>query len=31
LRRLEWEHRLDRLDQHLETLKDEGDDHGTSI
>src|SRR5271168_4552815 len=28
-RRTEWEHRLDRLGQYLETLKDEGDDHGT--
>jgi DNA-binding transcriptional ArsR family regulator len=26
-RRIEWEHRLDRLGQYLETLKDQGDDH----
>ncbi|HUZ65669.1 MAG TPA: metalloregulator ArsR/SmtB family transcription factor [Acetobacteraceae bacterium] len=27
-RRTEWEHRLDRLGQYLETLKNEGSDHG---
>ena len=26
-RRIEWEHRLDRLGEYLETLKREGDDH----
>ena len=26
-RRIEWERRLDRLGQYLETLKNEGDDH----
>jgi DNA-binding transcriptional ArsR family regulator len=31
LRRLEWEHRLDRPGQHLATPKDEENDHGTSI
>jgi DNA-binding transcriptional ArsR family regulator len=29
-RRIEWERRLDRLGQYLETLKDEGDDHDAS-
>jgi DNA-binding transcriptional ArsR family regulator len=27
-RRLEWEHRLDRLDDYLKTLKQDGDDNG---
>jgi DNA-binding transcriptional ArsR family regulator len=27
-RRIEWEHRLDRLGDYLKTLEDEGDDHG---
>ncbi len=27
--RVEWEHRLDRLGEYLETLNNEGDDHGT--
>src|ERR1700758_324678 len=29
-RRIEWEHRLDRLGEYLQTLDDEGDDDGTS-
>lgn len=28
-RRTEWEHRLDRLGQYLETMQHEGDDHGS--
>ena len=28
-RRMEWEHRLDRLGQYLETMQHEGDDHGS--
>jgi DNA-binding transcriptional ArsR family regulator len=27
-RRIEWEHRLDRLGDYLKTLENEGDDHG---
>jgi DNA-binding transcriptional ArsR family regulator len=27
-RRTEWEHRLDRLGEYLETLKSEGEEHG---
>ncbi len=28
-RRIEWEHRLDRLGRYLETMQREGDDHGS--
>jgi DNA-binding transcriptional ArsR family regulator len=28
-RRIEWEGRLDRLDEYLKTLENEGDDHGS--
>jgi len=28
-RRVEWEHRLDRLGDYLRTLESEGDDHGS--
>jgi DNA-binding transcriptional ArsR family regulator len=28
-RRIEWEHRLDRLDEYLKTLGTEGDDDGS--
>ena len=28
-RRIEWEHRLDRLDEYLKTLENEGDGDGT--
>ena len=29
-RRIEWEHRLDRLGEYLKTLENDGDDHGSN-
>jgi DNA-binding transcriptional ArsR family regulator len=29
-RRIEWDHRLDRLDDYLKTLESEGDDNGSA-
>ena len=30
-RRIEWEHRLDRLGDYLKTLENEGDDNGSDV
>jgi DNA-binding transcriptional ArsR family regulator len=30
-RRIEWEHRLDRLGDYLKTLENEGDDNGSGV
>jgi DNA-binding transcriptional ArsR family regulator len=29
-RRVEWERRLDRLDEYLQTIENEGEDHGAN-